>query len=141
MNTRVFPLLLFVFFVSTAAADTILLTLDESTRPADHQCHETWSEAGVELRVVPIPVESCGLELCFINLPASTVSLALVPARLEVDLAAVPGTVHTVEAIVSCPAFAQPLRLYDGDVLVAEQLTTHAFPADTVRVSTGGGKA
>jgi len=121
-----------------AAADTIVLPLNEATIPDTLECEQPWTLDGIELEVVPLEVQECGLSLCLINLATSTTSLQLVPGRLEVDLTAVPGTVQAVGAIVGCPAFAQPLRVYDGDVLVASALTEHAFPPDTVSVSTGG---
>lgn len=122
-----------------AGADTVVLTLDEDARPPDLECHRLWAEAGVELEVVPTSLERCGLSLCNINLPASPVSLVLVPGQLEMDLSAIPGTVHTVEAVVSTviPDF-EKLCLYDGDVMVACEVAHHTFPEDTVRVASAG---
>jgi hypothetical protein len=76
-------ILTIVLFVTPVSADTVVLTLDEHTIPAALQCGEVWSEAGLDLAILPHPPACFVQELCdFISRPDH---LAFSPAILDVD--------------------------------------------------------
>ena len=56
-----------LLFAAPGSADTIVLTFDEPTVPADLQCGGTWSEAGLTMTVLPTDPAVCGLELCIFS--------------------------------------------------------------------------
>ncbi len=78
---KLLPALL-LLLSSTAFGQTVTLTFDNV--PAGIRCNETWTEAGLDLRVVETTADDQVPQVCTFSAGSSTV--AILPARLTVNL-------------------------------------------------------
>jgi len=127
-----------LFPAAATLAETRVVSFDEGTIPADLECNETWVEDGLELRIVPLDQQVCGLSLC--TFTHGDGALNLVPGQLRVDLASIPGPVDHIDVTLGTVCIdCVPLSAYDGDVLVATTTNGNiTFPTGTVTLDVGG---
>jgi hypothetical protein len=131
-------MLVSVPFATPVSAETIVLTFDEQTVPAGIQCGETWSEAGVDLAVLPTDLVDCaGVQDCSIT--SRPDHLHLFPGFLNVDLTSIAGTVISATVIVGsvCDICSKAV-FYDGTTVVDSAIGGLPLTGDTLEVFTSG---
>ena len=123
-----------VFLVAgSAAADVITITLDGVDVS---ECGETWIESGVELSFVETTAEDCTEGSCYFGL--GTDSVWLYPARLNLDLSGLAGTVTQVEVDIVdyCGVGCTAAFLYEGASTVDSAYNVGS--AETLTLLSGG---
>lgn len=122
--------------VTDSLAATAIVTFDEGTIPPDLECNVIWFEGDVGLRVVPTPLETCGLALCVFS--HSSGALGLSVAQLRADLSLIVGTVDSVEVTFSTVCFdCADISVFNGNELVATT-TNGPNTFGTVTLDVGG---
>ena len=117
-----------------SSADIITLTLD-GVSVSD--CGETWMEAGVELSFVATTEEDCGPDSCYFGLEPARVWLF--PARLNLNLSGLAGTVTQVEVdiIDLCGVGCTRAFLYDSASTV-DSVENSVLGPETLTLSSDG---
>ena len=127
--------------VSAHAVVTNVTFFDPSSPPADAECGDFWTEAGVVMHLEPTTADDCGLGPCnwarAHNLPGN---ISLSPARLVIEASSIPGQIVAVEAVVQDPIGPGDMRLhlYDGAVLLATAANLTQGSQETIAVSANG---
>ena len=117
-------------------AAQVVITLNAVPATA---CNETWTEAGVELSLVATAPEDCdGGGNCFFGVGAGNVDLF--PARLNLDLSGLGGTVTSAEVDVQdfCGTGCTRAFLYQGATQV-DSAANSGGGSQTLALSAGGG--
>ena len=132
-------LLSMLLFVTPVSAGTIVLTFDEQTIPDSLQCNGSWSEAGLEMTILPLDTAICGLGFCqFVRRPNH---LDLLGAFLDIDLTSITGTVISAELHVASPgSFTNAIFFFGNTVVDSDSggLPPGVNRPDTLRIFTSG---
>ncbi len=123
---------------SVASADTVTVTLDAVTIPVGVVCNDTWMESGVTLSFVAKTPDDCATGSCSFGIFPD--SVALFPARLNLDVSGLGGQIKSAEADVidGCSFNCTRLLLYNGANLVATTGNTLTGVLETLSASGGG---